>query len=401
MVKRQGQHPDKALSAVRVRSLREAGRYADGGGLYLDVGATGAKAWLLRLVVQGRRRDIGLGGLSTVTLSEAREQAVAFRKTARAGGDPLSDRRKKQVPVPTFEQAARSVHEAHKAGWKNPKHAAQWLSTLVEYAFPSIGERRVDQVDTSDVLKVLAPIWLAKPETARRIRQCLRAVLDWASASGHRAGENPVNGVAKGLPKQKDKEEHRAAMPYVQVPAFVGGLPPLGTRDSAWLALEFLILTAARTGEVIGATWSEIDELGETWTIPATRMKAGREHRVPLVPRCLNILAAARPLATGGNYVFPGQARGKPLSNMAMLMAMRRRAPDYTVHGFRSSFRDWASEQTSFPNEVCEAALAHAVRDKLEAAYRIKDLFVRRRELMVAWAAYLEAESGTAADTRS
>ena len=392
-LKRSGQHPERALSAVQVRNLKTAGRYADGGGLYLLVKHTGAKSWVLRITAQGRRQDIGLGAFQIVSLAEAREQAAALRKLAKEGGSPVAERRKERASVPTFKAAALAVHAEHKAAWKNGKHQDQWLSTLEAYAFPLIGERRIDQIDTPDVLRVLSPIWLTKPETARRVRQRIKTVLDWAGAAGHRSGENPVLLVAKGLPRQADRQEHHSAMPFDEVPAFVAGLADAELGDSARLALEFLILTAARTGEVLGATWTEIDATEAVWAIPAERMKGGREHRIPLCSRALEILAQGRELAGTNPHVFPGRTRGKPLSNMALLMAMRRHGSGYTVHGFRSSFRDWASERTNAPREVCEAALAHAVRDKVEAAYRRSDLFQRRRELMATWAVFLSGES--------
>jgi integrase len=323
-----------------------------------------------------------------VSLAEAREMAASYRKLARDGGDPLAERRKERRTVPSFQQAARRVHAEHAAAWKNAKHAAQWLNTLVEYVFPGLGDRRVDYIDTPDVLKVLSPIWLTKPETARRVRQRIGTVLDWAKAAGFRTGENPVAGVAKGLPKQFDRDDHHAALPYAEVPKFIRSLRESDTSEAAKLAFEFLILTATRTGEVLGARWPELDFEQQTWTIPAKRMKSGRQHTVPLSVPCLDILARAKALSGSGAYVFPGRSADKPLSNMVFLMTLRRMGRDVTTHGFRSSFRDWASERTSFPREVCEQALAHVVKDKTEAAYRRGDLLEKRRELMASWAAF-------------
>jgi integrase len=387
-VRARGHHPDKALSAVRVRALKKPGRYADGNGLYIVVDPSGAKRWVLRTLVRGKRCDIGLGGLRLVSLAEAREKAIAYRKLARNGGDPLAERRKERLAVPTFEQAARLVHGEHAPAWKNAKHAAQWINTLAEYVFPALGDRRVDLIDTPDVLKVLSPIWLTKPETARRVRQRVGTVLDWAKAAGFRSGENPVQGIAKGLPKQPDRQDHHAALPYEDVPGFIEALREASASESARFAFEFLILTAARTGEVLGATWGEIDFERTTWTIPGTRMKTGRTHRLPLAPRCMEILSRARDLSGQGGYVFPGRSFGKPLSNTVFLMVLRRMRLSITPHGFRSSFRDWASERSRFPRDVCEMALAHTVRDKTEAAYRRGDLFEIRRELMASWAAF-------------
>ena len=383
-----GRHPEKALSAVRVRAINEPGRYADGNGLYLVVDRSGAKRWLLRTVVRGKRCDIGLGGLKLVTLSEAREKAATYRKLAREGGDPLAARRRERAVIPTFAEAARSVHAAHAASWKNQKHAAQWINTLAEYVFPALGDRRVDHIDTPDVLRVLSPIWLAKPETARRVRQRVRTVMDWAKAAGYRTGENPVDGVAKGLPRQPDRANHHPALPYAQVPQFVRRLRESDAGEPARLAFEFLVLTAARTNEVLQATWREVDRRIALWTVPPERMKSAREHRVPLAPRCLEILARAKEIASGSDFIFPGRSVNKPLSDMVFLMMLRRMQLDVTAHGFRSSFRDWASECTSFPREVCELALAHVIDDKTEAAYRRGDLLEKRRELMSAWAAF-------------
>jgi integrase len=328
---------------------------------------------------------MGLGGLSLVTLAEAREKALTYRKLAREGGDPFAERRKTRAVVPTFAEAAEKVHAEHKASWKNPKHAAQWLTTLKTYAIPVIGERRVDQIGTPDILKVLSPIWLTKPETARRVRQRVGTVLDWAKAAGFQTGDNPVVGVAKGLPKQTDRDEHHAALPYEEVPAFVQSLRASDNGEVVRLAFEFLILTASRTSEVLGAKWSEVDLQQRIWTVPASRMKAGRTHRVPLVERTLEILKRAKEIGGRSDYVFPSRAEAKPLSNMAFLMTLRRMKLDITAHGFRSSFRDWAAEQTNFPREVCEAALAHAVENKVEAAYRRGDLFEKRRAVRFAF----------------
>ncbi len=383
-----GKHPEKALTAVKVRQLTTPGRYADGNALHLVVDPSGAKRWLLRLIVQGKRRDVGLGGLSLVSLAEAREKALMYRKIARDGGDPLAERRKLRVIVPTFGEAAEKVHGEHKASWRNEKHTAQWLSTLTTYAFPILKDRRVDQIDTPDVLKVLSPIWLTKPETARRVRQRIGTVFDWAKASGFRSGDNPVDGVAKGLPKQGDRDEHHAAMPFSEVARFIKDLNASDNGEIVRLAFEFLILTAARTGEVLNATWTEIDKTKTLWTVPADRMKAGREHRVPLSARCMAILERAKVLAADSTYLFPGRSGTKPLSNMVFLMALRRMKLTITAHGFRSTFRDWAAECTSTPREIAEMALAHTLASKVEAAYRRGDLLEKRRELMNQWAMF-------------
>ncbi len=392
-MKSRGPHPHNALSATAVRALKKPGRYGDGNGLYLIVDDSGSKRWMLRTVVHGRRRDIGLGGLSLVSLAEAREEAASMRKIARKGDDPLAERQKARAQIPTFKQAAKMVHEEHAKTWKNKKHAAQWISTLKQYAFPLFGERPVDQIGSAEVLNALSKIWLEKPETARRVRQRIGTVLDWAKAAEYRSGDNPINGIAKGLPKQPKKQSHHAALPYSEVNLFITNLRKAGANESTRLAFEFLILTATRTSEVILAEWSEIDFEKKAWTIPANRMKAGRKYRVPISSRCLEILARAQELSDGGPYVFPSQTAKKPLSTMVFLMVIRRTGQDITAHGFRSSFRDWAAERTNFPRQVCEMALAHSVSDKTEAAYLRGDLFDKRRELMDTWAAYALADS--------
>jgi integrase len=390
VIRTRKKHPDKALTAVGIRALKKPGRYADGNGLYLKVTESGAKRWELRTVVHGKRRDIGLGGLSLVSLAEAREEARKYRQMARNHGDPLAEKRRARMVVPTFKEAAEAVHKEHTKAWKNAKHRDQWINTLKAYVFPAFGDRNVDEVQTPDILKALTPVWLTKPETARRVRQRIKAVLDWAKAAGFRSGDNPTDHINKALPRQPDRKAHFAALPYNEVAAFVQKLRE-GEPTIANLAFEFLILTAARTGEVLEAKWNEIDLDEAAWTIPASRMKAGREHRVPLSPRCIELLEKAKLLAAGSEFIFPGRSNDKPMSNMVLLMILRRLKSDFTVHGFRSAFRDWASERTNFAREVCEAALAHTVKDKTEAAYRRGDLFEKRRELMATWAGFVTA----------
>lgn len=384
-----GRHPEKALTALQVRQATLPGRYTDGNGLYLVVDPSGAKRWLLRIIVQGRRRDIGLGGASLVSLADAREAATAYRKVAREGGDPLALRREARKVVPTFAVAAETVHAEREVSWKNPKHAQQWINTLKQYAYPVIGEHRVDAIATPDILRVLSPIWLTKPETARRVRQRVGAVMDWAKASGYRSGDNPVEGVSRGLPKQTDTDQHHTALPFAEVAAFVKTMQMSNSTESAKLAFEFLILTATRTSEVLLARWGEIDLKEQVWTVPADRMKAKRIHRVPLTARCLEIVQRARGNFTQSDLVFPGQSGDKPMSNMVFLTMLKRMRMDVTPHGFRSSFRDWAAETTNFPREIAEMALAHTIANKVEAAYRRGDLLEKRRELMEAWASFV------------
>jgi integrase len=351
----------------------------------------GAKRWELRTVVRGKRCDIGLGGLKVVTLAEAREEARKYRAIARDDGDPLAEKRRARRVVPTFRVAAETVHKDHAEAWKNAKHGEQWINTLKAYAYPALGDRRVDQIDTPEILRALSPIWLTKQETARRVRQRIGTVLDWAKAAGHRSGNNPIDEISKALPRQSELKGHHAALPYIEVPAFIQRLHGDGDPSIANLAFEFLVLTAARTNEVLEAKWSEIDLEQAAWTVPAGRMKAGREHRVPLTSRCIELLGLAQVLSAGSDFVFPGRSNEKPMSNMVLLMTMRRMKSAYTVHGFRSAFRDWTSERTNFAREICEAALAHIVKDKAEAAYRRGDLFEKRRELMATWAAFVAA----------
>lgn len=382
-------HPQKALSPAKIRALTEPGMYSDGNCLYLVVDESGAKRWILRTVVRGKRCDIGLGGLSLVSLAEAREEATRLRKIARKNGDPLAERRQGRRMVPTFEETARKVHESFAATFRNAKHRAQWITTLQTYVFPIFGGRLVDQIESGDVLAALMPIWTTKPETARRVRQRMKLVFDWAKASGFRSGDNPVEGVSEVLPKHNGRKKHHPALPYAQVPEFITAMREANAATSVKLAFEYLILTASRTSEVLRAKWSEIDTDSKTWTLPADRMKAKVEHRVPLSSRCLEILKAAKEITTGGEYIFPGRSPLRPLSAMAFEMALRRmERQDITPHGFRSSFRDWAEERTHYANSVIEAALAHTVRNKVEAAYLRTTLFEKRRDLMKDWAGF-------------
>jgi integrase len=395
------------LTALKVEKLKgeetpKPGMYADGGGLYLRVTPEGARNWVLRYMLNRKPRWMGLGPLALYGLAEARNRALDARKKRHDGIDPIEARRAERArqrleaaKAITFKQCAESYIASHKAGWRNDKHASQWPATLSAYAYPVIGALPVQAVDTALVHKVLAPIWTRKPETASRLRGRLERILDFARVGGHRDGENPARWrghLDKLLPaRSKVREvEHHAALPYGELPAF---LPTLHEEEgTAARALEFLILTAARTGEVIGARWNEMNLLDKTWTVPAARMKAHREHRVPLSPRAVAILnetRAARDSDDPSAFVFPGRKPGTPLSNMAFLMLLRRMGHgDLTGHGFRATFKTWASERTSVQNEIVEAALAHIVGDKVEQAYRRGDLFEKRRRLMQQWAAF-------------
>ena len=385
-MKTKGKHPHQSLTDRKVQQTKTPGRHVDGNGLYLIVDPTGAKRWVLRTVVHGRRRDMGLGSVKLVSLKNAREQAAKYRHVARTGGDPIAERRKNSIVMPTFLEAANTVHS--QATWKNKKHQKQWITTLKTYVFPLLGDRRVDCIDTPDILNVLKPIWLSKPETARRVKQRIKTVMDYSKATGFRTGDNPVEGVLKGLPKQTASKKHHKALPHKKLPEFIARLRLSHQNGITKLALEFLILTAARTNEVLGASWNEVNIEDATWVIPAERMKSRREHRIPLSKRALEILRLARSMSTGSHLVFPGKNYSKPLSDMVFTMALRRMSVDATAHGFRSTFRDWAAEETNFPAAVCEMALAHTVKNKAEAAYLRTDLFVKRRELMENWSQY-------------
>lgn len=389
--KPRGRHPQQRLTAVSVRNQRHPGRYADGNGLYLVVDPSGAKRWIWRGRVQGKRCDLGLGGVQIIALGEAREKATAYRRLARDGGNPKVTRDQSKRIVPTFKAAAITVHTEHRKTFKNAQHAAWWLQSLENDVFATIGQKPVDTIDAGDVLKVLSPIWTVKPETARRVKQRMKLVFDWAKASGFRTGtDNPTEGIEKVLPKhKKEDKQHLAALPYKIVPAFVTSLQTMpDMQDAVRYGLEYLILTATRTNEVQLATWNEINLDDKTWTIPGDRMKSGREHRVPLSDRAVAILKHVKTL--GGSYVFPGVKPNQPLSNMTFLKACRRlTTTPLTTHGFRSSFRDWCAERTNVAREVAEAALAHVLKDKTEAAYNRTDLFDKRRDLMDRWARFV------------
>ena len=388
--KRRGRHPDKALSAAFVRSA-PPGRHADGNGLYLFVQPTGTRSWVQRLVVRGRRREIGLGAAALVPLAKAREQALANRMLARSGGDPLSDRRRVQG-VPTFAEAAGRVLEQKRDGWRGRWHAQNWIRSMERYAFPRIGSRPVSEVNTADVLEILTPIWHSKAETARAVRQRIRSVLEWAIALDMRS-DNPCDRVLPVLGPQNDIVTHRQALHHRDVAAAIETVRAGSAQPAVKLAFEFLVLTAARSGEVRGAQWVEIDTTDHVWTLSAQRMKAKREHRVPLCRRAVEVLDAARTLGDGNPLVFP-MPSGRPISASTLLKMLNDLRIAAVPHGFRSSFRDWAAEKTDHPREVIEAALAHVVQNKVEAAYARSDLFDRRRLLMDDWSEYLAEECG-------
>lgn len=396
------------LTILQVRNAKP-GRHADGKGLYLFVKPSGARSWMLRIQSGGRRRDLGLGSvlferkapvpevplgaLRELTLAEARDKAALGRTLVKAGLDPSIEWRRQSAVIPTFKDAAQKLHENLKAGFRNARHAASWLSSLEAHAFPHLASKRVSEIDAQAIQAALLPIWLSVPETARRVRQRIGAVLDYAHGQGWRDSEAPLRAASRGLPNQPRGKKHLAAMQYAEVPTFVADVR--AKSDSIGrTALLFTILTAARSGEVRGATWGEIDLDKRTWSIPADRMKAGQAHAVPLSTPALDLLKRLKGLFghQAGDLVFPG-AGGKPLSDMTLTKVMRAAEQPYTVHGFRSSFRDWAAEQTSFPPDWAEAALAHTIPNKVEAAYRRTKFLEQRRKLMAAWADYLDGNT--------
>jgi integrase len=388
------------LSAVEVKSIGQKGMYHDGGGLYLQVSAGGAKSWIFRFMLDGRSREMGLGPVHAIPLADARKRAAECRRMRFDGIDPIEARRiqrdEKKLDAAksmTFDACAAAYIDAHKAGWRNAKHIDQWSNTLATYVGPVFGSLPVQAVDVGLVMKALEPIWQTRSETASRLRGRIEAVLDWATAREYRKGDNPARWrghLDSLLPARSkvQKVEHHPALPYDELADFVAMLR--SQQGIAARALEFLILTATRTGEVIGARWDEVDLGEKIWVVPAARMKAGREHRVPLSAAAAGILEEMKKVRES-DFVFPGGKKGKPLSNMAMLAVLKRMdRGDLTNHGFRSSFRDWAAERTNFPREVAEMALAHTVGDKVEAAYRRGDLFQKRRQMMDGWARFCE-----------
>lgn len=384
------------LTARTVETKKTPGYYSDGGNLYLRVSKNLTKTWAFYYNKDGKRVEMGLGSVSVLSLEQARDKADGLRKQLASGIDPISEKQRQvnedkaqRAKFMTFQQCADAYIDAHRAGWKNPKHIQQWQNTLSQYAFPVFGDLDVKVIDTSLITKCLEPIWLTKNETAGRVRGRIESILDWATVHEYREGVNPARWrghLDKLLAKQSkvQKTEHHKALPYAEIGGFID---QLHRQDGiAAKCLEFTILTAARTGETIGATWDEIDLDAKTWTIPAVRMKAEREHRVPLSGHALNILNEMAAVRLN-NYVFPGNKKG--LSNMAMLAVLKRMdRSDITVHGFRSTFRDWAAESTAYPGEVVEMALAHAIKNLTEAAYRRGDLLEKRSRLMEEWARF-------------
>ena len=379
-----------ALSATRAKALRDPGRYADGGGLHLYISKAGRKSWVQRITIDRRRRDIGLGAFPSVGLAQAREKAADNRAAVAEGRDPVAE--KHSPAMPTFTEAARAVHAANKPRWRNDKHSASWMQTLERHAIPSLGNTPLDRIDRGDVLRVLTPIWTTRPETARRVRQRMRTVFLWGMAHGF-MGTNPAGEAIDGaLPSMPKVRAHLRALPYQEVGAALEAVPLSQASVAAKLCFRFLVLTAARSGEARGATWDEIDLQSQEWRIPSQRMKAGTEHRVPLSRQALDVLGEAMVLRDESGLVFPSPLKaGAPMSDMTLTKILRAigLAERATVHGFRSSFKNWTLEQTDTPWAVSEAALAHFLGNATEQAYARSDLFERRRALMQLWADYL------------
>ncbi|CAN7590834.1 tyrosine-type recombinase/integrase [Variovorax sp. LjRoot175] len=393
------------LTAPSIARIAEPGYYSDGGNLFLQVSKTGTKSWIFRYGRDGKKREMGLGPQQLISLAKAREKALQCRLQLLEGLDPIAQRQALQdadrtaaAQRITFKQCAEKLIESKRPGWKNAKHVQQWENSLARYAYPHIGDLQASEINTAAVRKCLDPIWNTKTETASRVRQRIEAVLDWAKAHGHRTGDNPAAWkghleATMAAPGDIQKREHFAAIDVKDVAGFTSSIRK--RTGGAARALEFVILTATRTSEAIGAQWGEINLAAAIWTVPAARMKAKVEHTVPLSPAAVALLKTAKKAAGNSPWVFPGAKEGKPLSNMAMLELLRgmgtkdAAGEPATVHGFRSTFRQWAAEQTTHPREVAEHALAHRLPDKVEASYQRSTLFVKRRALMSDWAAYL------------
>lgn len=375
------------LSATAVRNLKQPGKYYDLHGLFLRIEPTGSRRWVQRVSVAGRQREIGLGSADLVTLAEARELAVSNKKLARAGGDPLAAKQQ-HVAIPSLIEAIDKVIELNAPTWTNAKHAAQFKSTLTNYVTPRLGRRPVNDIQAADILSVLQPIWVDKNETARRVKQRIGTVMKWAIAQGYRS-DDPTLALNQVLPKPNRKPKHRASLPYTDVADCLNVIKNSDAMLSTKLAIELLVLTATRSGEVRLANWSEIDFEARTWTIPADRMKMKEEHVIPLSDRALDVLQRAKALGNEG-LVFPGMRSGRPMSDMTMSKLVKELGYPVDIHGFRTSFRTWVQEQTNTAHEVAERALAHKTTNKVEAAYARSDLFEKRRKLMDAWAKYLD-----------
>ena len=382
----------KQLSAAFCKTTTTPGKYGDGNGLLLWVKPSGARSWVQRLVIHGKRRNLGLGGYPLVSLAEAREAAFKNRKLARAGGDPLALKLRPQVPL--FEAAAAAVIKLYAGTWKGGgRSEQQWQASLRDYVFPGLGGKRVDLITSADVMAVLLPIWTVKGETARRVRRRIGTIMKWAIAQGYRSDNPAGDAISAALPKNGTGRAHHRAVPYGEVGAAIDTVRAATAFDLTKLAIEFLILTAARSGEVRKAQWSEIDHENGVWNVPAEHMKGGHDHRVPLSARALEVLAEAEKWSSGSDLIF-ASVTGRCMPSGALQQLLIENGVKATIHGFRSSFRDWAAERTSAPRAVMEAALAHTNTNQVEAAYARSDLFEKRRKLMETWAAFVSQEHG-------
>lgn len=380
---------NKKLTSRYIETINKPGKYYDSNfGLFLRVYPSGSKNWVQRITINGKRREKGLGSLKLVSLAEARDLAFENLKMIKIGDDPFYSNSQKIIP--SFEEVAHKVHQSNLPSWKNKKHAAQFISTLKTYAFPHIGELKVSEVNTSHLMSILSPIWVTKAETARRVRQRISAVLTWSIAQNWRT-DNPADKmIVKALPKQTKKLNHRKSMSYEDVGSFIRTVQNSNALITTKLALEFLILTATRSNEVRTAEWEEVNE--NLWTIPSERMKLDIAHRIPLSPRCMEIIKEAKQISNGSKYIFSGIKRDAPLSENTFNKLIKDLKFDVHAHGFRTSFRTWTQERTNYPREIAEAALAHSLQDKSEAAYARSDLLEKRREMMEAWAIYINNE---------
>jgi len=387
MIKR---HPYNKLTSIAVKKLSKPGKYADGNNLYLQIDPSGARRWILRLTVGHRRRDMGLGSTSIISLEEARELARQYRAIAKSGGDPFLERQKERGLKVTFSFCAQKVHELNKPIWKNEKFSKQWFSSLENHVLPKIGQMPISQITSSDILNVLSPIWNNKSDTARKLKQRIRLTIKWARAKGYFQGDDPVELAEQALPKKKRSNNHHKSLPYEQISDLVNKIKESKISLPTKLAIQFTILSACRTSEVLNASWNEIDMDRMIWTIPAKRMKTDKIHEVPISSGMLYILQEAREKLGSTDLIFTSNQTGKELSNNTLRLAVQKRlGVDTTIHGMRSSFKDWASETTNFGNEVSEMALAHVIPNKTEAAYRRGNLMDKRRHLMQMWSDYL------------
>ena len=387
MIKR---HPFNKLTAMTVKKLSKPGKYADGNNLYLQIDISGARRWILRLTVGHRRRDMGLGSTMIVSLEKARQLARLYRGIAKSGGDPFLERQKERGFKVTFAYCAQKVHELNKPTWKNEKFALQWYSSLENHVLPKIGELPISQITSSDILGVLSPIWNTRTDTARKLKQRIRLIIKWARAKGYFQGDDPVELAEQALPRKKRSDNHHKSLSYKDVPDLIVKIKESKISLPTQLAIQFTILSACRTSEVLRASWDEIDMQNLIWTIPAKRMKTGKIHEVPISSGMKDILKDAKDKIGSPDYIFSSDQSGKELSNNTLRLAVQKRLGiDTTIHGMRSSFKDWASETTNFANEVSEMALAHVIPNKTEAAYRRGNLMDKRRHLMQIWSDFI------------